>query len=104
MTLEQARRVLSEYRHVHRMIEETIAEMGKLLLTGGQVPTVEQIAESRGVVKGLRIVQSFYSQAEAVLAEERARLEQQEEVITAPSPPGLVSAMLDPVHDASTPN
>lgn len=103
MTPDQAQRILSEPKYVVTILEQTIKDLGAQVIeptsvdgNGAKPLNALQISELRGVVRGIRIAQGIFKQAQQVLAaaEEEKQIPREKEVPHIP--PGLAAAHLKP--------
>lgn len=98
MKIEQAQRMLSDPKYAIDMIELTISTISRGHLEASGPPTVLQIAEMRGTVKGLRMAQGMFQDAASTIQahEAAARITQEALDDVPPVPPAMIGAMLHP--------
>jgi hypothetical protein len=95
MTPEDAHRVLTDARYVREWIRRAKQEALEGLLEA----SAEQIAERRGIVRGLHMLEHLFLQAEAVLREEEERRRTEEAAgleIAAIIPPSTIFSFVAP--------
>lgn len=102
MKLDEARRILSDHHYVVTLCEKAIEKMSKDALDNS--PTLELLQEQRGIVKGIRIVENFYTQAEATVKNATRDAEAERVEPEHVAPPAAVGALLEPMKPAETSN
>lgn len=102
MTVDQAKRILTEPKYVRSLLSASVDSMAKEVLSTPLLNpsgtdrriTPEDIIYRQGVVAGLRIADSFFVEAMKVLAEEKMQeVAEEQEKRDAVLPPAMVAAL-----------
>jgi hypothetical protein len=98
VTLEQARRLLTDPKYVRVLIGKAIEELTRRTWSEEEV-TSQTLLKRKAIVQGLQIADGFFARAQAVVAGElAAAAEAEAERLEALLPPGAAAAMVEPVR------